>query len=137
MAKGDTDGVYCSAVESVVWACALDDILGQAEPGYEARREADIDGRLLVGIRWARNRGVHNVLSLHEVHHGPPVYVTYPERWWDFTWLDRDRIPTAGRPAPLQERAYDEHLSGESVEATLASVYRFLTTRPSEQARNR
>lgn len=121
------DRIYCSAVEMTIWACALDEILGMSDGTYKARRDQDADGRRLVGLRWARNRGVHSIMNLHQVQHGETIPVRIPVRYWDIHWLPRDRIPTPQVSKPIQERAYDDYLAGESVEVTLAVVNRFLT----------
>ncbi len=58
----DEDSMIISAVDFVNWACALDEVLRETDPGYAQRRDADSDGRVLPGLRYVRDRHMHQVV---------------------------------------------------------------------------
>jgi hypothetical protein len=70
--------------EAVMWCCSLDDLWWH-DPRYGAIRDADEGGRLFPGLRWARNRGIHEVVALHHTTGGrsyPRRYpLALPDRW--------------------------------------------------------
>ena len=58
-----------SATEAAMWIVALDDLHLRWLPDvadYRARRDCDEDGRVVRGITWARNEGVHALIFRHE-----------------------------------------------------------------------
>lgn len=125
----DSDLVFVGYVETVVWACALDELLERMEPGtYAERRDADPGGRVLRGLRWARNQGVHQ-LALHENAKGIRFPMTFPVRF-DFNpvWRDRSVSPNARRGID-NERAYDAEVAGKPVAYTLTAARNFLFER--------
>lgn len=126
----DSDLVFVGYVETVVWACALDDLLRKMEPGsYAERRDADPGGRVLRGLRWARNQGVHQLIALHRNADGATFPMTFPVRF-DFNpiWHQRTIAPKA-RPDERSERAYDAEVAGKPVAWTLTAAQGFLWER--------
>jgi hypothetical protein len=51
-----------AATEFVHWLCALDEQLREGDTGYEKRRDKDEDGRVIPGLRHARDRAMHQVV---------------------------------------------------------------------------
>lgn len=56
----DTAGV--SAVNFVNWACSVDERMRETDDTYVSRRDVDSDGRLLQGLRYVRDRHMHQVV---------------------------------------------------------------------------
>ena len=56
------DHTAIAAAEATLWACSLDE-LRWTRDGYEQARDADLDGRVLNGLRWARNQGAHQIVN--------------------------------------------------------------------------
>jgi hypothetical protein len=121
LAERDEDGVMAAVAEAAMWACALDQRWWK-RVGYEGRREGDPDGRLLPGLRWARNQGVHQLVALHRVSDraGMGFPLSFPMSFgWQVTWLSRDQVPEEDRIDERLRAAYDEHLAGRPVRGTL------------------
>jgi hypothetical protein len=117
MGPQNVDLVAVSCAEAAMWACALDEIYSNDEkagrrPGYISARDADEDGRVLPGLRWARNRGVHELL--HPYNWNNPAAAGAPVAW-EVRWVDRDRVPHDANPAPKQQATYDQYLVGQKV----------------------
>ena len=50
------DAVAVACAEATMWACVLDELWKRAEgTSYWDRRDADRDGYVMFGLRWARN----------------------------------------------------------------------------------
>jgi hypothetical protein len=90
---------------------------------------ADPGGRVLRGLRWARNQGVHQLIALHENAKGISFPMTFPVRF-DFNpvWRDRSVSPKAWRGVD-DERTYDAEVSGKPVVYTRAAAQTFLFER--------
>lgn len=65
-AANSLSGQWIALVEALAWTAALDEwhhrhLKGR---GYRAKRDADRDGKVIRGLYWARNRGLHQLKSL-------------------------------------------------------------------------
>jgi hypothetical protein len=58
----DLDSAGIFAVNATNWACALDEVFRETDQGYEGRRDADLDGRFLDGLRYVRDRHMHQLV---------------------------------------------------------------------------
>ncbi len=113
-----------------MWACALDELLPKMDPDYEERRSEDPGGRVLRGLRWARNQGVHQLMDLHRDGGGLTFPVTFPATFpFAPVWLRRSDTAPRARPQPENEQAYDTYVADQLVATTLADVQSFLWER--------
>ncbi len=128
--QNDHDLVFIGYVETVVWACALDELLERMEPGaYAERRDGDPGGQVLRGLRWARNQGVHQLLVLHRQVGGMMLPMILPGGPSVLVWAERSQAVPNARSQPKNERPYDQFVAGNQVAATLADAQRFLWER--------
>ena len=51
-----------AATEALHWICALDEQLRKEDGGYTVRRDKDEYGRIVPGLRYARDRAMHQVV---------------------------------------------------------------------------
>lgn len=119
----DEQGTAVAITEAAMWICSLDELWWDVS-GYAEARESDGEGQLVPGVRWARNRGLHEVLAVHETTEGRSYPKRFPMRFWTVRW--RTDVGEGRRPDPLKRAVYDERLRGKQVWVTLASVERFL-----------
>jgi hypothetical protein len=125
--RRDDDLVFIGYVETTMWACALDELLPKIDPEYEGRRDEDPGGQVLRGLRWARNQGVHQLMGLHRDAGGFTFPLTFPASTsFAPVWLQRSETKGHPRPQPQNEQAYDKHVAGQLVAATLTNAQRFL-----------
>ena len=94
------------------------------------RRDADQDGQVLRGLRWARNQGLHELVNLHRVAGGLTFPMTFPIRFSNnLVWLERSETAPNAWSNARNERAYDQFVARRSVEGTLRAAQRFLWDR--------
>lgn len=132
--KADEEVFYASVAEAVWWLATLDESLWRTKIGgcdYESARESCCEGRLLLGIRYARNRQVHDVEVT--AMQGNPLLSSQPPNDPPWTWraLDAEGVPPfeprEGKWGAKGESAYVELMSGTPVLDTLEAASGFLT----------
>jgi hypothetical protein len=124
-----------SAVELVNWACTLDEQLKELDPsGYTVRRDADKDGRVLLALRFARDRHIHQmvvsvaiVFTVGWSEAIPPTLTSARICWRDLADLrePNDKWRVAG-DYPRRRAAYQSQLEGREAIEALVEVHRFL-----------
>jgi hypothetical protein len=117
------DGTFCASVEASMWASAADEWWQDQNSTYATQRRDSHDGPVLEGLRWARNRGVHQLVAVHGWATGPEL----PRGGLSVTWLPRSAVRRAGRQRPALEAAHDEQLANREVGDTLRAAYRFFS----------
>ncbi len=119
-----------AATEALHWACALDEQL--KDPQYVARRDQDVEGRVLPGLRHVRDRAMHQVIegttedtrSFFNPREGVMhIASSYP------VWVPSNALP---RPAknhqhPEREAAYEKYVAEDGAWRPLFKALRFLT----------
>ena len=125
-ARADEDGALIALVEAVAWVTALDEWLLANLPSYtQPCRDSDPSGEVVHAMRWARNRGLHQLAALHDVALGFRWPLSWPAKSRHLVWRDRSKV-TPGRSDPTGESLYDQRLVGETVGSTLSSAMDFL-----------
>ena len=127
----DPDRIFAAATEAAMWATALDDAYRRLDSTYMARRDDSDDGRVVRGLRWARHRGLHDLVPAQMifVQEGMTFPVTFPLRFDTkrtyATWRARADIPPLERAQPDNEESYDLAVAGTDVLVTARSALRF------------
>jgi hypothetical protein len=120
--------------EFVSGACALDERL-EADPAYAARRDADKHGQVLLALRFARDRHLHQLAvttALRFMFEGSDPNVTDRFRVMN-RWRPLDLItePTDGRENTPRygalRAAYEKHLEGQKPVLAMRDALDFLT----------
>lgn len=130
------DELFGSTLETLIWLVAIDDLLLGADRTYEQKRDADPDGEVLNGIRYARNAVVHGEYVIETAIAKPAAAwataayatATYAQSP-SIRWLSRSAIGFTPRPTthlPEQESAYDTELAGNHVMPSLLRALAFL-----------
>lgn len=121
----DAETAIIATGQALFWACALDDRLAR-NGGYRSDREQDPDGRLLIGLRPARNAFAHGVaVVMFPSMHLPAkrhIVVRAP-RWAQFSsvraGLDKD-------PGAKALSIWDDSLAEKNAAATMHVVHAWL-----------
>lgn len=126
--------------EACWWVASLDDLLaGQLdEPdktSYRQARDADLRGRVVDGITWARHRHSHQ-LATGTVQEGdlrpffgdgggPPFFISSPWRWVtvETMGLSADELALSRRKQP----AYEKYIAGHPVADTFQQASAWFT----------
>lgn len=126
----DSDRVFAASTETAMWCTALDDLLQKADAEYEERRDADAGGRIVRGLRFARNVGVHRLLAVHLWEQRPSSpSVSSSEAPKEARWRPRDELEQAPWRNPDNETAYDDYVAGRAVLDTVTAAQDFLWMR--------
>lgn len=114
---------WIRAGSAMLWICALDEQFW-SEPSYKSRRSRDTEGRVIEGLRFARNRVAHGGDIVvadggleYPLFDGPGGTIEFGPQ----TWMRADRMRTVGKDqGPASERAaYDAHVAGRLVPGPL------------------
>lgn len=129
----DGDAFFISSVEVAVWICSVDDFLrmGKCGPSYRERRDADGGGRIVNGLRWARNAGIHQLVNVYEIPGGftSPTEFSVSVPAIRAVWKHRRNVQAGVRKKKNNEEAYDKLLVDNPVQETLDSAFDFLWLR--------
>jgi hypothetical protein len=122
-----------------MWLVAMEDLMREAASpmAYDAVRDADNEGLVLPGIRYARNATVHGERVVATIFVSPGAMLgamtlgSAPLASGPFTgWVARAQIPYEPRgkskQALQQVRSYDHQLAGHSVHEPLERALGFL-----------
>lgn len=111
------DHVTTSAIEATMWVTVLDELRGTSssdQAKYRQERDAHSDGRFVLGLRHARNRGVHAFAA--------------DQKWdavatgWTICWAATEHAEDRSEVV----KAYNSHLAGVSVIDSLCAAARWL-----------
>jgi hypothetical protein len=128
--------VGISTVEFVNWACALDELLESTDKTYAERRDQHHNGRLILALRFVRDRHMHQVVvssrlvfTLRGSYDGSvPPTITQAKIYW--RPIEEIREPTDGRQDKdlyrCRRAAYVEYLAGREPPLVLGLVNNFL-----------
>jgi hypothetical protein len=100
------------------WAYALDEFLKDSDPTYESKRDADTDGAILRGLRFARNRVFHQALQpIHLQGTGFPFPFSSPFGS-HLVWKPASQL-AAGYPDHKGKQVYETRMQNQDVNPTL------------------
>jgi hypothetical protein len=126
----DEAGSFAPLTECLWWADSIDERLEEIEgSSYRDRRDADPDGRLLIGIRWARNRTGHDQAMVLRYRPGAELGrltlgLSSLGSVSQLLWRSVDELPP-GRGRMRGRAEYRSHLQGRPVHGTITAVRRW------------
>lgn len=105
----DLGGSSISLIECTMWLEALSEQVDIKSPPS------------MGGFRWARNRGIHQLIDLSTKGEGMVFPVTFPMRFEHVAWRDRCGLEMDGAHKAQRklEPVYDEYLAGRPVRTTI------------------
>ncbi|MGW1617767.1 hypothetical protein [Streptomyces sp. NPDC002172] len=110
-----------SAMEVIYWSCTLDEQLERRDPVY--RDSGEYGRSVMKGVRYARNRGTHQLPMLLERREGIQPPITPPLRVEEIVWLPLAQLPQPDRPPGRgQQENYELHLAGRPVRHTVDAI---------------
>jgi hypothetical protein len=89
------EDVFIPLTEALWWACSVDEGFEDLDgTGYKTDRDQDTRGRVLRGLRYARNRCGHQRAMIVERSYGHTFPVTFPLTYTPFfTWRPLNELP--------------------------------------------
>lgn len=135
MSSGDTDRVYINYVQAVMWICALDDLFVLDDVGGDAYRRSRTElhgGRVVEALRFARDKGMHQLAVFHEavprLSRGPVRGPGYQDGTYAVWLRSKDVLLRAKKRGSDMEKMkrHDAILAGRSLWETLTEASEFL-----------
>ncbi len=121
--------LFTAIGEALAWLNSADEVLEKAKPGgaaYRKLRDDDEEGKVVRGLRWARNQNLHALVAVHEIGGGMGFPLTFPMNFsYRVFWQSPDELPPTERPQPHNEEAY-RRIAGQMVLGTLRQASSFL-----------
>ena len=112
----DPDGTSAvvATIECVMWLTTTVELMAPTRADIPQLGLSDIELDLVGGLRWARNQGVHRLVSSVEAADGSIYDRSYPRQYWHWAWVERTEIEQRHdlRDDPVNGRAYDNALAG-------------------------
>jgi hypothetical protein len=133
--SGETPAAYMAAVEATWWAAAVDEQLEKLHKAtYTDHRDHDNRGGAVLGLRWARDRHMHQlpISVTQDGRHFPADGEPLPRMMAGFYWASAEDFPPAdpgrdkGLVAEARRAAYEDHVQGRGVTNVLRSVHWWL-----------
>jgi hypothetical protein len=117
--------VWVRVGSALLWVCALDEQF-RSDSAYNTSRNVDIDGRVIPGMRFARDRAAHGIEVI--TSEGGLRYPLFADGTLDYSpkWMPRNSMQTAP-PGDRREQvdSFDNYLIGASVYDTFNAAVRW------------
>tara|TARA_R110001606_G_scaffold83958_6_gene191454 strand:- start:11565 stop:12050 length:486 start_codon:yes stop_codon:yes gene_type:complete len=106
-----------SVGHAILWACALDEFYKKKYPNYESLRKSDLKFEVVAGIRYARNRAVHQFTQLLYITEGAELPALLPMPFFEIRWKEVADLPVPDKGYENRELAafYRKHLENKPV----------------------
>lgn len=113
------DEAFIPLSEALWWSMSIDEgFVALDGDDYRQARDADQDGRILRGIRYARNRTGHQRALILQRNEGLQFPVQFPLVFNELVWRSADQLPQ-GRPDHAGLVAYSRFLQGSPARHSL------------------
>jgi hypothetical protein len=122
---GDATATFVSIFEALNWATSIDERIGRAwRPrgtalGFGWRNEVS-EGRLMRGLRFARNSTHHDWADALVITTGRQYPKTYPVVYFEWSWRPASELPAAKDTRGQAE--YSELMAGRTARAALIGL---------------
>jgi hypothetical protein len=115
-----------------MWLAALDDLLRNADSGYLIRRNNDVEGQVILGLRLVRNAILHGDLVMKLAAKSPGAVLgraTLPFVLGSAPsckWVGRGDLSLRQTPVPDAEASYDRNFAGQAIMVPLHRAFAYL-----------
>jgi hypothetical protein len=106
-----------SVGHTILWACALDEFYKKKYPNYESLRKSDLKSEVVAGIRYARNRAIHQFTQLLYITDGAELPALLPMPFFEIRWKEVADLPVPDKGYENRELEafYTKHLENKPV----------------------
>jgi hypothetical protein len=127
---GPVNRLFAPVGEVLAWIVAFDDTLEGADGTYRARRNGHADGRVIPGLRYARNQVIHGTVVAAYFHGGavPGLMVlpVVPGQAPSYRWRASSELPVVTGTQITLRNVYDAHIANAEVGPVLDRAVAFL-----------
>lgn len=115
--NNDPEVTLKSVGHTILWACALDEFYKKKYPNYESLRKSDQKSEIVAGIRYARNRAIHQFTQLLYITEGAELPALLPMPFFEIRWKEATNLPLPdkGHKNEGLEKCYTKHLENKPV----------------------
>lgn len=133
--SASAEQVFVPLTEALWWTVSVDEGFeeGASNLGtFRSTRNSDADGRVLLGLRYVRDRCSHQRALAAEPGGGLSFPISFPMKFrpWTFRWRPVTELPPPNPKFnnPKLEAQYTAHLVGESAADSLDAAARWFET---------
>jgi hypothetical protein len=126
--KDDEDDALKAVCHAIMWACCLDEHHSKRSGAtYQLFRDSDPDGEQLNGVRYARNRALHQFAEVVKIVGGATLPAPFPAPLFEITWKLVTELPPPdpGFPNYNLRIFYEKHLQDMPVRFTFDALTTF------------
>lgn len=130
------DDALKAVCQAIMWACALDEFRAKptspASLAYKSFRASDPAGQQMRGVRYARNRALHQAAELVKVIGGAVFPVPLAAPFFEIVWRTTIELPPpdASHLDPAGETIYIRSLQDQPVRFALDALADFFKRAP-------
>jgi len=123
----DTASALKRVCHALLWACALMEFHKTNTAGYVAFRDSDPAAGVIAGVRYGRNRAIHQFPQLLQITEGAQFPIKFPAPFFEISWRPRSDLPAPdpGRDDPVLADEYERNLQGLPVRFTFDALDQF------------
>ena len=114
----DSEIALKNVCHAVMWACSLDEYYQKAySSGYESFRKTDSSSDSVLGIRYARNRSIHQFTQVLNISDGMQFPGTFPITFFEIKWKPISELPPPDKKHPQEKlrHAYEVVLESQPI----------------------
>ena len=119
---------------TVLWACALDEFYKKSYLNYDSFRKGDIKSEVVKGIRYARNRAIHQFTQLLHITASNSIPARVLAPLFEINWKSVTKLPNPdkGHKHKDLENFYTNYLENKPVRDTFKDLKGFFERVESE-----
>lgn len=112
---------------TILWACALDEFYQKTHSDYEVTRKKASDSNVIAGIRYARNRAIHQFTQLLYITDGAEFPISFPITFFEIRWKANSDLPMPDKKFKQTklEMSYINYLENKSVQHTFQDLINY------------
>ena len=121
----DTASALKTVCHALFWACALMEFHKKNTAGYVAFRDSDPAAGVIAGVRYGRNRAIHQFPQLLQITEGAQFPIKLPAPFFEISWRLRSDLPPPDPGHDDLADEYERNLQGRPVRFTFDTLDQF------------
>lgn len=118
------DKAMKNASQVILWACSLDEFYKKNYSNYKEFKQKDELSGVIDGIRYGRNRAIHQFTQLLYITDGAAFPLSLPSPFFEVRWdsIENLPLPDKGYENKKLEKSYFEYLEKKPIRFTFGEI---------------